>query len=228
MAGLIGALIITGASEGVDKYRSRRAMKRRATLPPESSMNDDSPAYSEASSTSPFAASSSSGPASASITNNRSRTGEQKARHRRGLQDYLAELPDEDGHDAPPPYNPPTYYERPAPTHTDSLPASSSSDFYRYPDAAGASSSRSRAGPRELGGIQRADGRKACRVGADGRCECGKLVSGPSREREQSPEAPEKESYDERMERKKKEGYSLKSGRFWNTMGLSFLRGFVI
>lgn len=225
MAGLIGMLIVTGVHEGVDKYQSRRAMKRRATQPTVDS--DEMPvSYDEAVSSAPRRAgtSSSRGESSSMAVAEKERSRAQERHRRRTVDDVLAQ------DEAPPPYHPPTYTERaPSPTPSAIERSQTASSSHDSPSTINLNTTSISAPlparpppPRELGSIQRADGRRPCRVNSDGSCACGK------QQRTRSPGAPEKESEEARLERKRKEMWNVKGAKFWNTMGMGFLRGFLI
>lgn len=73
-----------------------------------------------------------------------------------------------------------------------------------------------------MGEVRRWDGRRACRVGPDGRCECGKIVAG--QRRGVSPNARPGETEDERAMRRRREMWNMKGKGFWGIMSMSFAR----
>lgn len=150
----------------------------------------------------------------------RSRAGTAQSSPRTGTS-IAEEEPDNVG-EAPPAYSraskPPKYSRaahddgKPRLAHTASMPVAESSSVSqrRFPSELPARGYAPQ-GIMDMGGIRRyTDGRRPCRVGRDGKCECGKQVMRP-------------ETEEARMARRKDQ-FNMKGKSFWGMMGGSFAR----
>ena len=209
----MAALLIGGAIEGIDKLKKKRAEKRastaNATLESSSSSTPQHPPPSFSSTEVNMECQDDAQVASAIAEKERLRLEDEDA-----AEYTYHDIPEE--REAPPPYQAPPYerhrsdillessqrHKRESHRPRALFPRRTNSDAVAESSAAAAQAER--------------QGRTPCRIGRDGRCECGK--------RERSPDAPLGETVKERRDRKWKQMWNVNNSNFWGLVGVGIAR----